>query len=101
MIDISRTYERYADDGTVTEVVVRIFDSVATSDGKNHQVSITVTGLDPHHAKPKTIFGIDAIQALLGALQIAKAILEADPSHKAGRLALAGMKPEDGLWLSP
>ncbi len=91
MIDITRRFEIVSQDGgTTSECTLRLFDSRPCESGRDWQVCFTITGIEPRFAAPCQIYGIDALQALFGALTVARAVLESSLPYVEGRLTWCG-----------
>lgn len=82
MIDMERTF-RVDDGGKHRDVVVRWRSVPPVRDGERG-VAIEVTGAE--EAWTMTIYGIDELQALCGAIMIARTHLETTRAFKEGRL---------------
>ena len=79
MIDICRTYWVH-DAEPPRAVVARVFDAAPMDHGADWSVRLTVEGLDPKWASPRSIYGVDELQAVLLALKLIRTILDSDPS---------------------
>jgi hypothetical protein len=99
MLDVVRRYQLTDADGTVTTVQLRFFDCAPVDDGSNWRVCFNVLGLESKYANPRAVYGVDALQAFLQAITVARAVLESHPSNREGRLSMEGAPVSAGLGL--
>lgn len=68
------------------EAWLRIFDCRFEGEGADWSVRLQVVGLPSLDEKARTFYGVDGLQAVLGSVRIAKAMLESSAEFRQGRL---------------
>lgn len=98
-VELRREYLVREADGSVRRVALRFFDCTPVDEGKDWGIKFTVEGLCARDEHPRTIYGVDALQALLNALRVARGVLQSDASYREGRMSLAGAPQSSDLGL--